>query len=36
MTERILPSSYWKGSPVCLGVIEKLGWPLDRIVNTEV
>ena len=36
MTEHILSMSYGKDSMACLGAIEKLGWPLDRIVHAEV
>ena len=36
MTEHILSLSYGKDSLACLGAIEKLGWPLDRIVHAEV
>lgn len=32
----ILSLSYGKDSLACLGAIEKLGWPLDRIVHAEV
>lgn len=32
----ILSLSYGKDSLACLGAIEQLGWPLDRIVHTEV
>lgn len=34
--EHILSLSYGKDSIACLGAIEKLGWPLDRIVHAEV
>lgn len=34
--EHILSLSYGKDSLACLGAIEKLGWPLDRIVHSEV
>lgn len=34
--EHILNLSYGKDSLACLGAIEKLGWPLDRIVHAEV
>lgn len=34
--ERILSLSYGKDSLACLGAIEQLGWPLDRIVHAEV
>lgn len=36
MTEYILSLSYGKDSMACLGAIEKLGWPLDRIVTADV
>lgn len=36
MTEHILSLSYGKDSLACLGAIEKLGWPLDRIVHAEI
>lgn len=36
MAEHILSLSYGKDSLACLGAIEKLGWPLDRIVHAEV
>lgn len=36
MMEHILSLSYGKDSLACLGAIEKLGWPLDRIVHAEV
>lgn len=32
----VLSLSYGKDSLACLGAIEKLGWPLDRIVHAEV
>lgn len=32
----ILSISYGKDSLACLGAIEKLGWPLDRIIHAEV
>lgn len=32
----ILSLSYGKDSIACLGAIEQLGWPLDRIVHAEV
>lgn len=35
-TRHILSLSYGKDSLACLGAIEKLGWPLDRIVHAEV
>lgn len=34
--EHILNISYGKDSLACLGAIEELGWPLDRIVHAEV
>ena len=34
--EHILRLSYGKDSLACLGAIEALGWPLDRIVHAEV
>lgn len=34
--EHILSLSYGKDSLACLGAVEKLGWPLDRIVHAEV
>lgn len=34
--QHILSLSYGKDSLACLGAIEKLGWPLDRIVHAEV
>lgn len=34
--EHILSLSYGKDSLACLGAIEQLGWPLDRIVHGEV
>jgi hypothetical protein len=36
MTEHVLSLSYGKDSLACLGAIEQLGWPLDRIVHAEV
>lgn len=36
MKQHILSLSYGKDSLACLGAIEKLGWPLDRIVHSEV
>lgn len=36
MPEHILSLSYGKDSVACLGAIELLGWPLDRIVHAEV
>lgn len=33
MTEHILSLSYGKDSLACLGAIEQLGWPLDRIIK---
>lgn len=35
-TEHILFCSYGKDSLGCLGAIEQLGWPLDRIVHAEI
>lgn len=34
--EHVLCLSYGKDSLACLGAIEQLGWPLDRIVHAEV
>lgn len=34
--EHILSLSYGKDSLACLGAIEELGWPLDRIVHAEI
>lgn len=34
--EHILNLSYGKDSLACLGAIEQLGWPIDRIVHAEV
>lgn len=34
--EHILSLSYGKDSLACLGVIEKLGLPLDRIIHAEI
>ena len=34
--EYILSLSYGKDSLACLGAIQQLGWPLDRIVHAEV
>lgn len=34
--EHILSLSYGKDSLACLGAIEQLGWPLDRIIHVEV
>ena len=34
--QHILSISYGKDSLACLGAIEELGWPLDRIVHAEV
>ena len=34
--EHVLSLSYGKDSLACLGAIEHLGWPLDRIVHAEV
>lgn len=36
MPEHILSLSYGKDSLACLGAIEQLGCPLDRIVHAEV
>lgn len=36
MPEHILSLSYGKDSTACLGAIEQLGWPLDRIVTADV
>lgn len=36
MTEYVLSLSYGKDSLACLGAIEQLGLPLDRIVHAEV
>lgn len=36
MTQHILSLSHGKNSLACLGAIEQLGWPLDRIVHAEV
>lgn len=36
MPEHVLSLSYGKDSLACLGAIEQLGWPLDRIVHAEV
>lgn len=36
MSEHILSLSYGKDSLACLGAIEALSWPLDRIVHAEV
>lgn len=33
---RVLSLSYGKDSMACLGAIEQLGWPLDRIVTADV
>lgn len=35
-TQYVLSLSYGKDSIACLGAIEKLNWPLDRIVHAEV
>lgn len=35
-TEYVLSLSYGKDSLACLGAIEHLGWPLDRIVTADV
>lgn len=34
--EHILSLSYGKDSIACLGAIEQLGWPLNRIIHAEV
>lgn len=34
--QHILSLSYGKDSIACLGAIEQLGWPLDRIVHAEI
>lgn len=34
--ECVLSLSYGKDSLACLGALEELGWPLDRIVHAEV
>jgi hypothetical protein len=34
--EHILSLSYGKDSLACLGAIEELGWPLDRIVHSAI
>lgn len=34
--EYVLSLSYGKDSLACLGAIERMGWPLDRIVHAEV
>lgn len=36
MTEYVLSLSYGKDSLACLGAIEQLGWPLDRIIHAEI
>lgn len=36
MNQYVLSLSYGKDSLACLGAIEKLGWPLDRIVHAEI
>lgn len=36
MNQYILSLSYGKDSLACLGAIEQLGWPIDRIVHAEV
>lgn len=35
-TEYVLSLSYGKDSLACLGAIEELDWPLDRIIHAEV
>lgn len=34
--QHILSLSYGKDSLACLGAIEQLGWPLDRIIHAEI
>lgn len=34
--DRVLSLSYGKDSLACLGALEQLGWPLDRIIHAEV
>jgi len=34
--EHVLSLSYGKDSLACMGAIERLGWPLERIVHVEV
>lgn len=34
--ESVLSLSYGKDSLACLGAIEQLGWPLDRIITSEI
>lgn len=34
--QRVLSLSYGKDSMACLGALEALGWPLDRIVTADV
>ena len=34
--QRVLSLSYGKDSMACLGAIEQLGWPLDRIITADV
>lgn len=36
MPMHVLSLSYGKDSLACLGAIEQLGWPLDRIIHAEV
>lgn len=36
MSEYVLSLSYGKDSLACLGAIQALGWPLDRIIHAEV
>lgn len=36
MTQYVLSLSYGKDSVACLGAIKELGWPLDRVIHTEV
>ena len=35
-TEYVLFFSYGKDSTACLGALEHLGWPLDRIVTADI
>lgn len=34
--QRVLSLSYGKDSMACLGAIEQLGWPLDRIITADI
>lgn len=34
--QRVLSLSYGKDSTACLGAIEQLGWPLDRIITADI